>query len=95
MSNQIGILMMILKELVKGISFEGHLDDREINSITYDSRKVKPGSLFVAISGMQEDGHSYIPEAIENGAVAQTTTKIGSGLLTFTSQSWLISAHYS
>ena len=55
--------MMILKELVKGISFEGHLDDREINSITYDSRKVKPGSLFVAISGMQEDGHSYIPEA--------------------------------
>ena len=61
---------MQLKDLVKNISFKGQTDSREIKAITYDSRKVKPGTLFVAISGMKDDGHKYIPQAIENGAAA-------------------------
>ena len=61
---------MQLNELVKNISFKGQTDSREIKAITYDSRKVKPGTLFVAISGMKDDGHEYIPQAIENGAAA-------------------------
>ena len=61
---------MQLKELMKNIQFTGTPDNREISAITYDSRKVKPGTLFVAISGMQADGHEFIPQAIENGAVA-------------------------
>lgn len=40
----------------------------EISGIAYDSRKVKQGFLFVAISGSQADGHDYIPQAVENGA---------------------------
>ena len=61
---------MQLHELVKNIQFKGTPDNREISSITYDSRKVKPGTLFVAIAGMQSDGHDFIPQAIENGAAA-------------------------
>lgn len=43
---------------------------QEITGICYDSRKVTPGSLFVAIKGFQSDGHTYIPKALEQGACA-------------------------
>ncbi|NLG86606.1 MAG: UDP-N-acetylmuramoyl-L-alanyl-D-glutamate--2,6-diaminopimelate ligase [Firmicutes bacterium] len=41
-----------------------------INQIAYDSRMVQPGSLFVAVRGYKEDGHSYIQEALARGAQA-------------------------
>jgi UDP-N-acetylmuramoyl-L-alanyl-D-glutamate--2,6-diaminopimelate ligase len=41
-----------------------------IEGIHSDSRKIKPGFLFVAVPGTQSDGHDYIDKAIENGAVA-------------------------
>ena len=44
--------------------------DPLITGITADSRRVRPGSLFVAIRGHAADGHRYIPEAIARGAVA-------------------------
>ena len=44
--------------------------DPLISFVTADSRKVKPGSLFIATSGESVDGHEYIESAIENGAVA-------------------------
>src|SRR5215216_4683405 len=44
--------------------------DIEIGTIAYDSRAVQPGGLFVAIGGFHADGHKYIPQAIERGAVA-------------------------
>ena len=40
----------------------------ELSDITFDSRKIKESSLFVAIKGMQSDGHSYIQQTIEAGA---------------------------
>lgn len=44
--------------------------DPELFGIQMDSRKIKPGDLFIAISGFQMDGHQFIDQAIEKGAVA-------------------------
>jgi UDP-N-acetylmuramoyl-L-alanyl-D-glutamate--2,6-diaminopimelate ligase len=42
----------------------------EISSLAYNSREVRPGALFFAIHGEKADGHVYIPQALERGAVA-------------------------
>ncbi|MFB3882922.1 MAG: UDP-N-acetylmuramoyl-L-alanyl-D-glutamate--2,6-diaminopimelate ligase [Armatimonadota bacterium] len=42
----------------------------EVTGLTYDSRKAKPGSVFIAVKGGSFDGHSFIPEAVRKGAVA-------------------------
>ena len=42
--------------------------ETEISGISYDSRKTKPGDLFVAVKGFQADGHRFIPKAMELGA---------------------------
>ena len=42
----------------------------EISSLAYSSREVRSGSLFFAIQGDKADGHAYIPQALERGAIA-------------------------
>lgn len=42
----------------------------EISGIAYDSRMVKPGDLFVAVSGENSDGHNFIEDSIKKGATA-------------------------
>ena len=44
--------------------------DRSVTSVTDDSRAVGSGSLFVAVKGERVDGHRYVTQAIESGAVA-------------------------
>ncbi len=49
----------------------GHLGaSQKILEITTDSRSAKPGSVFIAIKGDSLDGHSFIPQAISQGATA-------------------------
>jgi len=45
-------------------------NDLAFSGITTDSRQVAPGMLFAALPGETFDGHDYIPEAVERGAVA-------------------------
>lgn len=42
----------------------------DINDVQIDSRKVRKGSLFVAVKGAAVDGHRFINKAVEQGAVA-------------------------
>jgi len=44
--------------------------DVEVTGVTCDSRRVAKGALFVAISGVDVDGHSFIPQAVRRGASA-------------------------
>jgi len=49
--------------------------DREVQDIAHDSRKVKPGFLFVAVRGIHSDGHQFISQAIQQGATAIVAEK--------------------
>lgn len=51
---------------------------REVQDLAYDSRKVKPGSLFVAVRGFHSDGHQFISEAVRKGATAIIAENSGS-----------------
>jgi len=49
--------------------------DVEVTAVTDRSNVVAPGSLFVAIRGVEADGHAFIGEAVRSGAVAVVGTK--------------------
>jgi len=49
---------------------EGVPSSVHINTLEYDSRSVKPGSLYFALPGLHADGHDYIHDAIKRGAIA-------------------------
>ncbi len=63
---------MRLKELLKNIKPTQIVGDEniDITGVNIDSRKIKPGHLFVAMRGTQVDGHQFIPKALDLGAVA-------------------------
>jgi UDP-N-acetylmuramoyl-L-alanyl-D-glutamate--2,6-diaminopimelate ligase len=63
--------MKTLKELIDNISIlriTGSIE-KQIEDICFDTREVKKSCLFVAQKGTKTDGHNYIEQAIEKGAV--------------------------
>ena len=66
---------MKLNDLLQGIEvLHVHADlEMEISAVSYDSRRVTAGSLFVAVTGFVTDGNKYIPMALEKGAAAVVT----------------------
>lgn len=63
---------MTLSELLKDVNIK-KIDgggSMKISGIACDSRNVKPGNVFVCITGYETDGHKYAKTAVENGAVA-------------------------
>ena len=73
---------MLLRQLcsIDPIETRGNLD-LAIDSVVFDSRKARPGSLFVAIPGNSVDGGSFIKDAVSRGAVAVVTEESGLGEL--------------
>ena len=70
--------MKQLKDILTGISpisVSGSMD-AEIGQLQIDSRKVKPGDVFIAVNGTNADGHQFIPKAIENGASVIISEKV-------------------
>jgi UDP-N-acetylmuramoyl-L-alanyl-D-glutamate--2,6-diaminopimelate ligase len=58
-----------LAKEIDAIAASGRLD-QDVRDVTYDSRAVESGFVFVAIHGAKTDAHRFIPQAIERGAVA-------------------------
>jgi UDP-N-acetylmuramoyl-L-alanyl-D-glutamate--2,6-diaminopimelate ligase len=58
-----------LRELLPGAQIYGAADI-QVTSCTSDSRHCRPGDLFVALEGWEQDGHAYVDQAIERGAAA-------------------------
>ena len=54
------------------LSTQGPIDDNDflIDHLGYDSRRVGPSGLFVAIRGEKTDGHLFIDKAVNNEAIA-------------------------
>lgn len=60
----------ILSESANATAMKCDLVSGDVTGIAFDSREVKEGYIFVAITGIKTDGHLYIEKAIELGAVA-------------------------
>ncbi len=73
------MLPLKLKEIAEaiGAKYNVELPDIEIKNICTDSRDVKPGSIFVALSGEKFDGHAFVKTAMENGALGAVVEKEG------------------
>ncbi len=59
-----------LSSVLQGIYPLHARNDRDLCAITLDSRRVQPGSLFMACKGMSFDGRLYVDQAVANGAAA-------------------------
>ena len=66
---------MTLSQLLRGQQYQlvQGSTDIEISDIIYDTRKLKPGALFVCVVGTQRDSHDLAAQAVEQGAAALLT----------------------
>ena len=68
---------MTLNQLLAGCQYKlmkGTLET-EVEFISYHTKRVEPGAVFICIDGTVENGNDYINEAIKKGAIAIVTTK--------------------
>jgi UDP-N-acetylmuramoyl-L-alanyl-D-glutamate--2,6-diaminopimelate ligase len=61
---------MTFQQLLDGVEVLAQAGDAEVSGVEYDSRRVQPGCLFVAMQGESRDGNLYIDAALAAGAVA-------------------------
>ena len=64
---------MLLSKLLEGCCASGTFADADITNVVSDSRKVTPGSMFIALRGDSDDGNAHVKEALQRGAVSIVT----------------------
>jgi len=64
---------MTFQQVLDGAEVLASSGDPSVSSVEYDSRRVKPGCVFVAMRGETSDGNRFIDQAIQAGAVAVVT----------------------
>ncbi|MDQ1389407.1 MAG: UDP-N-acetylmuramoyl-L-alanyl-D-glutamate--2,6-diaminopimelate ligase [Acidobacteriaceae bacterium] len=64
---------MTFQQVLDGAEVLANSGDPAVSSVEYDSRRVKPGCVFVAMRGEASDGNRFIDQAIQAGAVAVVT----------------------
>ncbi len=64
---------MTFQHLLDGAEVLSRSGDPSVSGVEYDSRRVKPGCVFVAMRGESSDGNRFIDQAIQAGAVAVVT----------------------
>lgn len=69
-------LSKLVGEIKGGKIIYGENWEREIESLSADSRAVKSGSLFFCLTGGARDGHAFASEAVAKGAVAIVTERV-------------------
>jgi UDP-N-acetylmuramoyl-L-alanyl-D-glutamate--2,6-diaminopimelate ligase len=66
-------LRELLADTVAEIAGDGEV---EIDDLSYDSRRVGPGTLFFCVPGQRSDGHTFGARAVESGAVALVVERL-------------------
>ncbi|PYF84465.1 UDP-N-acetylmuramoyl-tripeptide--D-alanyl-D-alanine ligase [Marinomonas alcarazii] len=64
------LINLTLSDIAQACNGELVGDDCEINAVVTDTRKITSGCIFVAIKGERFDGHDYVTQAIDGGALA-------------------------
>ncbi len=69
---------MKLSTVLEGLEYKllAGSQDQEVLGICFDSRKSKPGDLFICIPGLKSDGHDFAQQAIDRGAVAVLVERV-------------------
>ncbi|MDA8335632.1 MAG: UDP-N-acetylmuramoyl-tripeptide--D-alanyl-D-alanine ligase [Peptococcaceae bacterium] len=58
-----------------GAALRGGDPDRVFTGVSTDTRKLRPGELFLALAGENFDGHDFVGSALEGGAAGAVTAR--------------------
>ena len=66
-----------IKDLLEGVGYKCLQGDDQVlvNDVVYDSRRVRPGCVFVCLIGSAVDSHQYAAQAVEAGAAAVVASR--------------------
>jgi len=76
MKKKISLANLLAGQNIISVINNNNMSEIEISGVNFDSRKIKPGDIFVAFSGENFDGHKYIKKAISKGAAAVICEKL-------------------